>query len=479
MNLANVIESHDADRIALVDDDDEISFGELRDRVAALRVDLVARGIGTGSVVALVAGNEPHFATASLAVLGLGAIVMPVNPSSTDTEFDEKFAAGRAELTLVGQQGVRVLEHLEQLDVPHVVLDDVPVSTSDESPRIVDRSSDDHAFYMATSGVSGSPKVAILSHGNLDWVQEALENSLDPAGPDDVVLGVLPFVHIFGLNVVLFSSLRVGAKIVLQRRFDPDDSLDLVERHSVTVLTGAPPMWQRWVEADVPDDVMATIRYGASGAAALPLGTFERVRDRFGVEIAQGYGLTETSPVVTLGRGHPIRPSSVGKVLDGVTVALVDAAGEPVDVGDEGEVVVRSPGVFLGYLDDPETTDSVLTHDGWLWTGDVGIFDDEGYLYLVDRIKDLIIVSGFNVYPAEVENALMRYPEVTGAIVTGSPDELTGERVVAHVTGAVTVEELKEFMATQLSKYKLPVEYHVLDDLPIAPTGKVIRRALR
>ncbi len=159
------------------------------------------------------------------------------------------------------------------------------------------------------------------------------------------------------------------------------------------------------------------------------------MKDRFGVEIAQGYGLTETSPVVTLGRGVPVRPTSVGRVLPGVDVALVDDSGTPVDVGDEGEIVVRSPGVFLGYLDDQETTDSVLSEDGWLWTGDVGIFDDDGYLYLVDRIKDIVIVSGFNVYPAEVENVLMQHPGVSGAIVTGTADEATGETVVAHIVG--------------------------------------------
>lgn len=479
MNLASVIEHHPSDRVALIDGDDRITFGALRDRVAALRAELAAHDIGPETVVGLAAGNEPHFASASLAVLGLGGIVMPLNPSSTPTEFTEKVAAGRPSLVLVGQLGHGLLAHADLVDVPMLDLDELGAASPSDAPEVVERSTDDHAFYMATSGVSGSPKVAVLSHGNLDWVQEALQRTADPTGPDDVILGVLPFVHIFGLNVSLLLSLRAGATLVLQRRFDADESLDLIGRHGVTVLTGAPPMWQQWAVADVPDDRMATVRFAGSGASALPLGTFERVRDRFGVEIAQGYGLTETSPVVTLGRGHPVRPSSVGKVLEGVTVALVDAAGEPVDIGDEGEVVVRSPGVFLGYLDDRETTEAVLTDDGWLWTGDVGIFDEEGYLYLVDRIKDVVIVSGFNVYPAEVENALMRHPDVTGAIVTGTADERTGERVVAHVTGAVTADALREFMVTQLSSYKRPAEYHVLDELPIAPTGKAIRRALR
>ncbi len=174
-----------------------------------------------------------------------------------------------------------------------------------------------------------------------------------------------------------------------------------------------------------------------------------------------------------------MRPTSVGKVLPGVEVALVDDDGTPVDLGDEGEIVVRSPGVFTGYLHDLETTEQVLSDDGWLWTGDVGIFDDDGYLYLVDRVKDIVIVSGFNVYPAEVETVLMQHPGVSGAIVTGAPDEFTGETVVAHVSGTATEDELVALAEEQLSRYKRPTQYHFLDELPIASNGKAIRRALR
>jgi long-chain acyl-CoA synthetase len=346
-------------------------------------------------------------------------------------------------------------------------------------PTIVDRPDDAPAFYMATSGVSGAAKVAVLSHHNLGWIHEALKQVDPPLTPDDVTLGVLPFTHIFGLNVVLLASLDAGAGVVLQERFDAETSLRLVHEHGVTMLTGAPPMWKRWLEAEVPDDVLEPVVFASSGAAALPIELFQGVKARFGLEIAQGYGLTETSPIVTLGRGYPVRPTSVGKVLPGVEVALVDDTGTPVDLGDEGEIVVRSPGVFTGYLHDVETTEQVLSDDGWLWTGDVGIFDDDGYLYLVDRVKDIVIVSGFNVYPAEVETVLMQHPGVSGAIVTGAPDELTGETVVAHVSGTATEEELVALCEDQLSRYKRPTQYHFLDELPIASNGKAIRRALR
>lgn len=479
MNLATVMNGHAADSVALIDGSVTVTYGDLAIRVGAMQEHLRGRSIDVGDVVASAIGNDIDFVVTALAVLGLGGIMMPLNPSSPQPELIRKLGAASPKLLVVGAAGKQFAGLDDQLGVAtlDVTALDPPDPTS--TPTFVDRAPTDPAFYMATSGVSGDPKVAMLSHGNLGWVQEAMEKVESPLGPSDVLLGVLPFSHIFGLNVTLFGALRAGASLVMQHRFDAAESLRLVREHGVTTLAGAPPMWQRWAEADGPDDSLATVKYGASGAAALPLGVFERIRDRFGLEISQGYGLTETSPVVTHGRGYEVRPSSVGKVLAGVEVALVDDDGSPVPPGDEGEIVVRGPGVFMGYLGDQEATDAVLTADGWLWTGDVGIFDDDGYLYLVDRIKDIVIVSGFNVYPAEVENVLMQHPKVTGAIVTGTADVHTGEAVVAHVCGDATEEELSAFAAEQLSRYKRPTQYHFLDELPIAANGKAIRRALR
>jgi long-chain acyl-CoA synthetase len=407
---------------------------------------------------------------------------MPLNPGSPTSELVRKLDVANPDLLLIGHAGRAHLdaESITTESIDLIELSNAAAVATEVPDRIVvDRADDAAAFYLATSGVSGNAKVAVLTHWNLEWIHEALEQLDPPVSSADVTLGVLPFTHIFGLNVVLLGTLRMGGKLVLQQRFDADESLRLVQEHGVTMLTGAPPMWQRWLASDMPDDVLDSVKYAASGAAALPIAVFEAVKQRFGIEIAQGYGLTETSPIVTLGRGFPVRPASVGHVMPGVEVALVDESGTPVDFGDEGEIVVRSPGVFAGYLDDVETTQSVLSEDGWLWTGDVGIFDEDGYLYLVDRIKDIVIVSGFNVYPAEVENVLMAHPGVQGAIVTGVVDAMTGEAVVAHVTGTATKEELQEHVTEHLSSYKQPSEYHFLAELPIAPNGKAIRRALR
>ncbi len=486
MNLADVINGHDADQVALIAGDDVVTYGVLRGRVAAMQADLNGRGVGVDTTVALVTGNDAAFVVASLAVLGLGGVVMPLNPGSPTSELARKLNVAEPLLALVGHAG-RL--HLGDPAVGTPTVDLIEMDSNAASAQaaadgptdvlIVDRDPDAPAFYMATSGVSGAAKVAVLSHHNLAWVHEALGQVDPPLTADDVVLGSLPFTHIFGLNVVLLATLNAGGTIVMQERFDADESLRLVQRRGVTTLTGAPPMWKRWLEADVPDDSLASVNWAASGAASLPLELFEAVRERFGIEVVQGYGLTETSPIVTLGRGAPVRPTSVGKVLPGVEVALVDESGTPVDFGDEGEIVVRSPGVFSGYLDDQDTTEAVLSDDGWLWTGDVGIFDEDGYLYLVDRIKDIVIVSGFNVYPAEVENVLIQHPDVSGVIVTGTADETTGETVVAHVAGTATQQQLEALAAEHLSRYKRPTQYLFLDELPIAANGKPIRRALR
>lgn len=482
MNLADFINDHDEQSVAVVDGGESVTYGELRRRVGSMQSDLADLGTTEDSVVALATANDLAFVVATFAVLGLGGTVMPLNPGAPTTELVRKLDVAHPDLLLIGHAG---RAHLDADSITTKTVDLIELANAaaaagnDVEFAVVDRPEDSAAFYLATSGVSGNAKVAVLTHRNLGWIHEALDEIDAPTTKEDVTLGALPFTHIFGLNVVLMSTMRSGGTLVLQQRFDADESLRLVQEHGITMLTAAPPMWHRWLETDLPDDVLSTVRYAASGAAALPISVFEAAKERFGLEIAQGYGLTETSPIVTLGRGHPVRPTSVGRVLPGVEVALVDEAGTPVDLGDEGEVVVRSPGVFAGYLDDVDATQSVLSEDGWLWTGDVGIFDEDGYLYLVDRIKDIVIVSGFNVYPAEVENVLMRHDGVQGAIVTGVVDAMTGEAVVAHITGTATEDELRAHVAEHLSRYKQPTQYHFLDELPIAANGKAIRRALR
>ncbi len=336
---------------------------------------------------------------------------------------------------------------------------------------------------MFTSGTAASPARAMLSHGNL---LGNLNQSRSEAGElyrRGRRLGVLPLYHIFGLNVVLGVSLLRGATVVLVQRFDPATALDTIRDRGVTVIFGAPPLWLAFSHFDdAPADSFAGVRLALTGASRMPEDAIRKLRDRFGLELAEGYGLTEASPVVTSSAGREIRPGSVGKVLQGVQVRLVDEAGEDVVAGDSGEIWVKGPNVFQGYWDDPEQTARVLDGDGWLKTGDIGLADDDGYLYLVDRAKDLIIVSGFNVFPAEVEEVLAEHPTVADVGVVGVPHPHAGEAVKAYVVvhqgSSVDEDTLIDWCQDHLARYKCPSKILFVDSLPKNVNGKLLRVAL-
>ncbi|MEM7095157.1 MAG: class I adenylate-forming enzyme family protein [Actinomycetota bacterium] len=480
-NLASIIEGHPGDAIALIEDDVRITYGELRARVVGWRARLASLGVTRGSRVVLAAGNEVAFVEAALATLGLGAVAAPINPYSPAPEAQRKVASVSPDLVVIGDVAARLREP-DTFDVPvlYASSDGVPESAGTEAPGIVDTAPGDVAFLLSTSGVSGAAKIAMLTHQGMGWVQQSLcGDGPQQLRADDTTLAVLPVAHILGLNVALLATLRAGACAVLQRRFDSEQSLALIAEHGITMVIGAPPMWHQWAVGAGADDAMASVRLARSGAAALRPATADRLQTRFGINVVQGYGLTETSSVVTTGRGVDAPATSAGRPLADIALVVVDDDGVPVDVGDVGEVVVRTPGAFAGYLDDPESTAMVLTDDGWLWTGDLGVVDDSGFLHLVDRVKDIVIVSGFNVYPAEVEEVLMEFPGVRAAVVVGRAHGVTGETVVAHIAGEVDTDELDEWMRSQLSTYKCPTAYHLVDEIPTTSAGKALRRELR
>jgi long-chain acyl-CoA synthetase len=468
MNLAAIVDSHPADRTALVERDRVVTYGELRDRVAAIRGGLARRGIGPGQPVALVGANGIAFVEAYLALLGRGAIVVPLNPESPPTELDRERAAVGA--TEVIAAGAGELEELASAD---------PAPLVDLAPGAV-------AVLAFTSGTAGAPKAAILTHASL---LANIDQML--AGPDriqagDVVLGVLPIFHIFGLGVALDLTLAVGASLVLVPRFEAIGTLELVREAAVTIVPGVPTMWAAWAHLpDASPTALSSVRHAVSGAAKLPDDVFAAIERRFGVVLREGYGLTEASPAVTTSVGIEPRRGSVGRALDGVDVRLVEADGIDALAGDPGEIWVRGANVFAGYWHDAEATARVLTPEGWLRTGDVAVVDDDGYLYLVDRVKDLIIVSGFNVYPAEVEEAITEAPGVAEASVVGIPSESTGEAVRAYVVptaaGVATVTEdgIAAWCRQRLARYKCPTSVVLVDELPKGATGKVLRRSLR
>ena len=496
MNLASIIDPHPDDATALISRGRATTYGELRAQVGSLRAGLIGLGIDPGDRIGIVCANNWYFVASYLAVLGAGAVAVPLNPLSPPRELERELAAVGARAMLVGPAGRSNADGIDRSRLPvlefvvhsegtstegAILLDDL----LDTPPvPVVDRTGDDLAVLIFTSGTAGSPKAAMLSHGNLLANLEQTIALRGQGDADDVGFGVLPMFHIFGLNVVLGTALHAGASVLLVERFDPMSALEAIRKHGVTVLPGAPQMWAAWAAMPgLPDDSFATVKIATSGAAHLDPHVAETIRSRFGLEVGEGYGLTEASPVVTASIGLPWRPGSVGAPVDGVEVRLVDTEGEDVLVGDPGEIWVQGPNVFQGYWNDAEATRNCIDDDGWLHTGDIAMVDDEGFLFLVDRAKDLIIVSGFNVFPAEVEEVLLEMDGIREVAVVGVPHPHTGEAVKAFVVvepgHSLEEDAIIEFAAQRLARYKCPQKVNFVDELPLNLSGKVLRRALR
>jgi long-chain acyl-CoA synthetase len=494
MNLARMIEPHADERVALICRNQETTYGELRDQVAHLRGGLTARGIRPGDRVALLCGNNRYFVGAYLATVGIGAIAVPLNPSSPAPEIERELLAVEPNAVIVGPHALPAWSAIDRSEIPFVatvIVAEVappPGATSfdellaaDPVP-VVDVEGDHLAALLFTSGTAGPPRAAMLSHRNLIANIEQDLTARDHSIEGDIVYSVLPMFHIFGLNVVLGVGLTVGATLLLVQRFDPATAVESIVNRQVTVVPGAPPMWIAFSHFDeLPTDAFASVRLALSGASRLSPAVAERMREHFGLEICEGYGLTEASPVVTSSAGLPTKPGSVGRLLLGQEMRIVGDDGEDVPVGDAGEVWVRGEHVFRGYWNEPEATARVLV-DGWLRTGDIATTDEEGYLYLVDRAKDLIIVSGFNVFPAEVEEVLRSHPDVVEVGVLGVPHPHHGEAVKAYVVARegsdVDEDSLIDHACGYLARYKCPTKVLFVDELPRNAAGKLIRREL-
>lgn len=497
MNLARIVDSHPDDSVALISRGEQTTYGTLREQVDGFRGGLVALGLEPGDRVALACGTNWYFVVSYLAAMGAGLVVVPLNPSNPTPEIQRGLVAVGARAMIVAPAAKKAVQGIDREALPDLefliasagvdldgslLLDDV--MANDPVP-VVERADTDLAVMLFTSGTAGSPKAAMLTHGNLrSNLEQVQQHPGRRQEPSDVTLGVLPLFHIFGLNVVLGLTLYTGSRVVLIERFDPSSALEAIERHEVTIVSGAPPMWAAW--ANLPGaspSAMRSVRQAASGAAKLPVEVAQQIEDRYDVVVTEGYGLTETSPVVTVAAGTDAPRGSIGTVLPGVEVRLVDAEGEDVFVGDSGEIWVRGPNVFQGYYDDPIATAGALDADGWLHTGDIAVVDEQGYLYLVDRAKDLIIVSGFNVFPAEVEEVLLQHPAVGAAAVVGVAHPYSGEAVKAYVVldEGVSAEEddIIAWCADRLARYKCPEKVMFVDELPQGVGGKVLRRVLR
>lgn len=462
------------DHPAIVDPDGATTtWSELERRVATVAGGLRAWGVATGDRVALMLPNGADFAAGLWGALRAGGTVVPVNPAYTAPERDHILTDSGARLLLASAAAQPLPEGVVSMTVGDLHGD--PVDGGGMTS--------DCAVICYTSGTTGRPKGARLSHGNLLANLDALADlPLLSMRPDDVLLGLLPFFHVFGLNVVLNAAARHGSTVVAVDRFSPRGTAATIADRRITVAYGAPPVFAA-LAAVGGDVTMPALRAAVSGADALPVQTWQRFADQYGIEILEGYGLTETAPVLASNAGAPAaRPGTVGVAVPGVELRLVDPTGATVADGAVGEIQARGPNVFSGYHGRPEETADVL-RDGWFSTGDLGSYDADGYLTIAGRLKEMVIVSGFNVYPREVEDALLSHPDVTEAAVLGMPDARTGERVRATVAlrpgAAVTADGLLDHCRERLARYKLPTQLRIVDALPRLPTGKVARSLLR
>ena len=496
MNLACIIDGHPDASTALISHGRTTTYGQLRRQVAALRAEFVALGLRRGECVALLCGNTPYFVVSYLAAVGVGAVVAPLNPTSPAPEIEKELAVVQPAVVIIEPAALATWERIPS-DVRHGVrtvmateghgiegahtLDEV--FAGDGSVDSVDVDPSTPAVYMFTSGTAGSPKAAVLTHGNLlSNIEQA--TAVENMSPSDVTFGVLPMYHIFGLNVMLCNTLAVGASIVLVQRFDPVSTIETLRERGVTVMLGAPSIWMALNQLlDVPADAFAKVRLALSGAAKLPEQVIHSLSNRFGLRVLEGYGLTEASPVVTTSIDMPFTPGSIGRPVPGVEVRIVDENGDDAFVGDSGEIWVRGPNVFAGYLNDPEATARVLSPEGWLRTGDIAVADEDGHIFMVDRAKDLIIVSGFNVFPAEVEEVLTAHPDIVDAAVVGTAHPHTGEAVRAYVVlrpGTHLDEDtVVDHCRAHLARYKCPSKVLFVDQVPRNMTGKLQRYSLR
>ena len=487
--LDHILDSGDGAATALIDASNPdrtliVTYDDLRERVAAASRALHGAGIGAGDRIGVVGANTTTSVVAILAAMTHGRIAVVLDPAATTFEMADHLAEVDASILLT-DRALDIDTTVSVATIPDADIDGVDALPAGSVQPTGTSGPHDCALMLFTSGTAGSPKAAMLSHRNLTSNQEAI---IDTGGSgmsgDSVVLATIPISHMYGLNISLLATLRVGGTVVLAEGFHPLRSVELIAEHGIDRLAGVPPMWRSYLDTPgIRDDAFAGIARLASGASALHPTLWQEFADRFGVEIQEGYGLTETSPTVTSHIGIPVRPGTVGQPVPGVEVKVVDYDGLAVPVDDSGEILVRGPGVFMGYWNNEEATKAVLDDDGWLRTRDIGVFSEDGYLALVDRAKDLIIVSGFNVYPFEVETVLVQHPQIEATVVIGRDDDRRGERVVAFVTvpdgqTAPELDDVIDFCRERLARYKCPSEIEVVDELPIGSSGKVQRRKL-
>jgi long-chain acyl-CoA synthetase len=476
------------------------TYAELDEQSGRVAAGFRSAGLSPGQVVALQLPNIQPFLSAYFGALKAGLVVLPLNPLLMAPEVEYHLTDSAAAM-LIGFEGIHAeaVKACETTGVPLYLLSmgsgPLPDGTRSAlelfSPAPLDepggdvtpRSPDDTAVLVYTSGTTGKPKGAELTHFQL-YMNSTVAGGLFGVRSDDVVLAVLPFFHVFGLSSVVNVFIRQGGCLSILPRFAPGAVLDAIEADRCTVIGGVPTMLHALAQQDVTGRDLSALRVAVSGGASLPEDIMRTFEDKFGIEVLEGYGMTETASSCSFNRPGDRKVLSIGKPMWGVRMRVADTQGQPLPPGREhvGEILIRGHNVMKGYLGRPEATAETL-RDGWLHSGDLGFVDEDGFYFIVDRAKDLVIRGGYNVYPREIEEVLYAHPAVLEAAVIGKPDQRLGEEVVAVVAlrpgESATAEEIIAYTRERLAAYKYPREIRFMAELPKGPSGKILKTALR
>lgn len=481
MLFYEIINKHPADSPALICQDKMLTYGQLRTEITLWAAHLQSHGVRKGDKVGLFSKNCSEFVIAYLAIIKAGGVVVPFNFQLAAPEVayivqdaDMKVMVTRQKLELDAALQERGCRPLVQLD-----FDDLR-QTTEYAYTAAELDENDNCTIIYTSGTTGYPKGAMLSHRNLvanahDFTERVLMY------PTDKTLCVLPMYHCFAWTVSVSGPLLHGGCIVVQENYTLLDALRLIQKYQIDQFAGVPTMIQMFEKGAEPEQ-LASVRFFISGGASLPQKLAKDFKKKFGKPVQEGYGLSEASPVCTVNPAEKIKIGSIGPQLPNVQVEIRDDNDQAVANGTVGELCVRGANVMLGYLNNPEATAAAL-RDGWLHTGDLAYRDEEGYIFIVDRLKDMIITGGENVYPREVEEALYTHPVVQENAVVGVLDKLRGQAVCAYVVlkegQEATKPQLRRFLMERLASYKVPKYFFFCDQLPKNGTGKIMKTALR
>ncbi len=472
---------------AITFDDTRIPYGMLAQGAARMAGWLQALGVQPGDRVAVSMPNIPHMPIVYYGILWAGGVVVPMNPLYKSREVAFVLSDSRAR-ALFAWDGVAEEAGKGAAEAGAEFISVVPAEflgqvMSHDPVELVERDEQDTAVVLYTSGTTGTPKGAELTHANMIRNAE-ISAGLVAVNSDDIVFGGLPLFHSFGQTVGMNSAFSVGANLTLIPRFEPTKALEVLQRDKVTILLAVPTMYVALLQH--PDHAaydVSSLRVCASGGASLPVEVLHGFEQAFDAVILEGYGLSETSPVASFNHEDRVRkPGSIGQPVAGVEFRLVDADWNDTPEGEIGEIAIKGHNVMKGYLGKPEATAEVM-RDGWFRSGDLARRDDEGYYFIVDRAKDMIIRGGYNVYPREIEEVLYEHPAVATAAVVGVPHRELGEEIAAAVTlkpGAQATEsELREFVKERVAAYKYPRTVWITSELPLTATGKILKREIQ